>query len=169
MLRIREEEPNMATMLIVYYSKSGNTKKMAKLIAEGARSAGGVEVDVRPVDAVTPDDMLEMDAIIMGSPVYFGTMASQLKKLIEDSVAYFTRMDGKLGGAFVSSGSVHGGNETTLLDIAKALMVHGMIVKGVAGGAHFGPVAVGAPDDDEGEECRRYGYDLAELAVRLFG
>lgn len=158
----------MATMLIVYYSTSGNTRKMAELIADGARAAGGVQVDVRPVDDVTPDDLLETDAIIIGSPVYFATMASQIKKLIEDSVTYFTRMDGKLGGAFVSSGSVHGGNETTLLDIAKALMVHGMIVKGVAGGAHFGPVAVGAPDADEGEECRRYGYDLAELAVKLF-
>jgi NAD(P)H dehydrogenase (quinone) len=142
---------------------------MAELVAEGARSVDGVTVDVRGVDMVTPDDLLEPEAIVMGSPVYFGTMAAELKKLIDDSVVHFTKLDGKIGGAFASSGGPHGGNETTVLDIAKALMVHGMIVKGVSSGAHYGPVAVGTPDDDEAEECRRYGYDLAELTIKLFG
>jgi len=156
-------------MLIIYHTRSGNTESMAEYVAEGARRVEGVSVDVRSVDAVKPDDLLEPDAIIIGSPVYFGTMAAEVKQLIDDSVVHFTRLDGKVGGAFTSSGGAHGGNETTALDILKALMVHGMVVKGVSGGAHYGPVAVGAADEDEAEECRRYGYDLAELTVKLFG
>ncbi len=158
----------MPGMLITYYTRSGNTETMAELVAEGARGVDGIGVEVRSVDMVTPDDLLGFDAIVIGSPVYFGTMAAEVKKLIDDSVVHFTKLDGKIGGAFTTSGGAHGGNETTVLDILKALMVHGMIVKGVSAGAHYGPVAVGAPDDDEAEECRRYGYDLAELTMRLF-
>ncbi|HCU38356.1 MAG TPA: flavodoxin [Armatimonadetes bacterium] len=159
----------MPGMLITYYTRSGNTETMAELVAEGARGVDGIGVEVRSVDMVAPDDLLGFDAIIIGSPVYFGTMAAEIKKLIDDSVVHFTKLDGKVGGAFTSSGGAHGGNETTVLDILKALMVHGMIVKGVSAGAHYGPVAVGAPDDDEAEECRRYGYDVAELTMKLFG
>ena len=159
----------MPQMLIIYYTRSGNTETMAEHVAEGARGVKGLQVDVRSVDAVKPDDLLEPDAIVIGSPVYFGTMAAEVKKLIDDSVVHFTKLDGKVGGAYTSSGGAHGGNETTVLDILKALMVHGMIVKGVSAGAHYGPVAVGAPDDEEAEECRRYGYDLAELTLKLFG
>lgn len=159
----------MPGMLITYYTRSGNTETMAELVAEGARGVDGIGVEVRSVDMVAPDDLLGFDAIIIGSPVYFGTMAAEIKKLIDDSVVHFTKLDGKVGGAFTSSGGAHGGNETTVLDILKALMVHGMIVKGVSAGAHYGPVAVGAPDDDEAEECRRYGYDVAELTMELFG
>lgn len=159
----------MPGMFIIYHTRSGNTETMAELVAEGARGVDGIGVEVRSVDMVAPDDLLEPEAIVIGSPVYFGTMAAEIKKLIDDSVVHFTKLDGKVGGAFTSSGGVHGGNETTALDILKALMVHGMIVKGVSAGAHYGPVAVGAPHDDEAEECRRYGYDLAELTMKLFG
>lgn len=159
----------MAKMLIVFHTRSGNTETMAEYVADGARGVEGIEVEVRSVDIVTPDDLLGFDAIVIGSPVYFGTMAAEVKKLIDESVVHFTKLDGKVGGAFTSSGGAHGGNETTVLDIIKALMVHGMVVKGMSAGAHYGPVAVGPPDEDEAEECRRYGYDLAELTMRLFG
>lgn len=159
----------MARMLIVYHSRTGNTEKMAHAVAEGAKETEGIEVGVSPVEDVSPEDLLDYDAIIMGSPVYFGTMAAELKQLIDESVKYFTELDGKLGGAFTSSGAAHGGNETTILDICKALMVHGMIVKGVSEGSHYGPVAVGSPVDEECEECRSYGREIARLAVRLFG
>lgn len=159
----------MAKMLIVYYSRTGNTEKMAGSVGEGASEIENVDVDVSPVEDLTPDDLLAYDAIIMGSPVYFGTMAAELKKLIDESVKHFTKLEGRLGGAFASSGAAHGGNETTILDICKALMVHGMIVKGIAEGSHYGPVAVGEPSDDECEECREYGRDIARLAARLFG
>ncbi len=159
----------MAKMLIAYYSRSGNTQQMAEAVAEGAGAVEGVEVVTTSVADITPDDLLEYDGIIMGSPVYFGRTAAELKKLIDDSVVHFGKLAGKVGGAFASSGAAHGGNETTVLDIAKALMIHGMIVKGMTEGSHYGPVAVGAPDEAEAEECRRYGRDLAELTLKLFG
>lgn len=159
----------MARMLIAYYSRTGNTRAMAEAVADGAKTVEGLHPDLQSIDDLTADDLLGYDAIIMGSPVYFGTMAAELKQLIDESVKHFTEFDGKLGGAFASSGAEHGGNETTILDICKALMVHGMIVKGVAEGSHYGPVAVGEPDDEECEECREYGRAMGQLAVKLFG
>jgi len=159
----------MASVLITYYSRSGNTQKMAEAVAEGARGVSGVKVEVRQVEDLTPDDLLPPDAIIMGSPVYYGTMAAELKKLIDESVKHHGKLVGKVGGAFASSGGPGGGNETTVLDILKAQLVHGMIVQGDSAGDHYGPIAVGAPDERSRKECRKLGKRAAELAVRLGG
>jgi len=159
----------MARMLIAYYSHTGNTEQMAELVAEGARQEEGVEVEVRRVEEVSPDDLLEYDAIVLGSPVYYGTMAAEVKKLLDDSVKHHGRLDGKVGGAFASSGGPGGGNETTVLDLVKALMIHGMVVKGKSMGDHYGPIAVGAPDARSAEQCREYGREVAALTVRLAG
>ena len=159
----------MSKMLITYYSRSGNTEAMAGYVAEGAGEIDGVEVDVRPVADVTPDDLLTYDAIVMGSPVYYGTMAAELKQLIDDSVCHHGKLDGKVGGGFASAGGLGGGNETTVLDIVKALMIHGMVVKGEPTGDHYGPVAVGAPDERSQKECRKYGRMVAELTKALHG
>lgn len=159
----------MAKLLIAYYSRTGNTEQMAQLIAEGARGVEGVQVDVRPVAEVTPDDLLGYDGIVMGSPVYYGSMAAEMKQLIDDSVRHHRKLDGKVGGGFASAGGIGGGNETTVLDIIKALMIHGMIVKGEAMGDHYGPVAIGAPDERSRKECLKYGKSVATLALRLHG
>lgn len=159
----------MATMLITYYTRSGNTKQMADEVEAGAREVSGVEVEVRPVADLAVDDLLGYDGIVMGSPVYFGTMAAELKKLLDDSVEHHGRLAGKVGGAFATSGGPGGGNETTVLDILKALLIHGMIVQGDFQGDHYGPIAVGAPDDRSKQECRRYGRRTAELVARLAG
>ena len=159
----------MASVLITYYSRSGNTQKMAEAVAEGARGVSGAKVEVRQVEDLTPDDLLEPDAIIMGSPVYYGTMAAELKKLIDESVKHHGKLVGKVGGAFASSGGPGGGNETTVLDILKAQLVHGMIVQGDSGGDHYGPIAVGAPDERSRKECRKLGKRAAELAAKLAG
>jgi NAD(P)H dehydrogenase (quinone) len=156
----------MSSLLIVYYTRSGNTEKMAQIIAEGAQEVAGVEVVVRSVADTTIDHLLGADGVIMGSPVYYGTMAAELKQLIDQSVKYQGRLAGKVGGGFASSGGLGGGNETTVVDIVKALMIHGMIVQGMAEGDHYGPVAVGAPDERSRRECLRYGRQAAEL-VRL--
>ena len=118
----------MAKILIVYYSRSGNTKAMARHIEDGVRQVAGIEVDTRPVDEVSPDDLLGYDGIIMGSPVYYGSMAAELKKLIDDTVVHHGKLSGKVGGAFASSANVGGGNETTVMDIIKVLLIHGMVV-----------------------------------------
>ena len=157
----------MAKVLIAYYSRSGNTEKMAEAVATGARQVSGVEVDLRPVAEVTPDDLLAADGIIMGSPVYFGSMAAELKTLIDESVKRYGKLTGKVGGAFASSGAIGGGTETTVLDILKAMLIHGMIVQGTTQGAHYGAVAFGAPDERACKDCRGLGRRVAELAARL--
>ncbi len=159
----------MANMLVTYHSRTGNTEQMAELVAEGAREIEGVEVDLQPIAEVTPDDLLDYDGIVVGSPVYYGTMAAEVKQLIDESVVHHGKLDGKVGGAFASSGGPAGGNETTVLDIVKALMIHGMIVKGDAEGDHYGPTAVGAPDERSAKECRKLGRSMATLALRLSG
>lgn len=159
----------MATLLITYHSRTGHTAKMAEFIAEGARKVAGVEVQVRPAEEVKPDDLLKVDGVVMGSPVYYGTMAAELKTLIDESVAHHGRLDGKVGAAFASSGGPGGGNETTIISILQALLIHGMIVQGDPKGDHYGPIAVGAPDERSRDECTRHGRRVAELVKRLAG
>lgn len=159
----------MARILVTYYSKTGHTAAMAECIAAAAREVEGASVELRPVADVTPDDLLEFDGIVMGSPVYYGTMAAPLKALIDASVKHHGKLDGKVGGAFSSSGVIGGGNETTLLDIIACLLVHGMVVKGSAKGPHYGPTCQGEPDETARKRCADYGRDVAELCVRLSG
>jgi NAD(P)H dehydrogenase (quinone) len=158
----------MPSVLVTYYSRSGNTKRMAEFVVQGIKEAGGVSVDLIPVANVTPDDLLNYEGIVMGSPVYYGTMAAELKQLIDESVEHHGKLDGKVAAAFASSGGPGGGNETTILDILKALMIHGMIVKGDWQGDHYGPIAVGAPDERSQGECLRMGRNVAELVKKLF-
>ena len=158
----------MAKVLVTYFSRTGNTKRMAEEIAEGAKGAGA-EVVLRPVKEVDPKAFREFDAIIMGSPTYYGTMAAECKALIDRSVVLHGKLDGRVGGAFTSSGGRAGGNETTVLDILKAWLIHGMVVQGTSGEDHYGPVAIEGPDKDSLETCRAYGARLAELAKRLRG
>ncbi len=159
----------MPRMLVTYHTRGGNTEQMAKAVEEGARQVEGMDVHRVPVAEVTPDDLLSYDAIVVGSPVYYGTMAAEVKKLIDESVMHHGRLSGKVGGAFATSGVAGGGCETTILDILNSLLVHGMVVQGDAGGPHYGPVAVGAPDAAAQEQCRKLGRRMAELAVRLHG
>lgn len=158
----------MSSALIVYYTRSGNTKKMAELIAEGVESEG-VSAQLRNVKDVSVDELLKFDAIIIGSPTYYGSMAAEIKKLIDDSVKFHGKLDGKIGGAFASSANIAGGNETTILDILNAMFIHGMIVQGDWQGDHYGPVAIGLPDARSAKECRRYGSRLAVLTKKIIG
>ena len=158
----------MARLLISYYSRSGNTRKMAEKIREGAESVEGVAVALKKIKETTLDDLLHADGIVLGSPTFFGVMAAEAKDLIDRSVKYFGKMIGKVGGAFTSSGGIGGGNETTIVSILQAWLIHGMVVQGFQKGSHYGPVAVGAPDDRAEEECLRYGRQVAELTKKLF-
>jgi len=159
----------MAKILIVYYSRTGNTRQMAQDVQAAAGQVERTDVSCLAVDKVKPADLLGYDAIIMGSPVYYGTMAAEMKRLIDDSVAHHGKLAGKVGGAFASSANVGGGNETTVMDMIKAMLIHGMIVPGSAEGDHYGPVAIGKPDDRARAECARLGKLVAELTVRLHG
>lgn len=159
----------MARMLIAYYSRTHHTAHMAEAIAEGARRVDGIDVTVRKVDELAVDDLMGYDAIVLGSPTYYGTMSAEMKRLLDDSVAFHGRLRGKVGGAFSSSANVGGGNETAILDLVKALLIHGMVVQGSVMGDHYGPVAIGDVDERSREQCLNHGKILAELAVRLHG
>jgi NAD(P)H dehydrogenase (quinone) len=157
----------MPRMLVAYYSRTGNTKRMAEEIAAGAGEVPGLQVDLRPIADVPTDNLLHFDAVVLGSPVYYGTMAAEVKALIDKSVKLHGKLAGKIGAAFASSGGPGGGNETTVLDILKALLIHGMVIQGDPEGDHYGPIAVGAPDERSCKECRRLGRRVAHLTTKL--
>ena len=159
----------MAKMLVTYHSRGGNTRKMAELVGEGASSVEGVEVALKPVSEVKPEELIDFDAILIGSPTYYGLPAAVVKKLIDDSVAYHGQLEGKVGGAFTSSANIGGGNETTILAILQALLIHGMVVQGTSAGDHYGPVAIGAPDRRASDQCKAYGKRVALLTKKLHG
>ena len=157
----------MAKVLVIYHSRSGNTKKMADFITEGVRNEENVEVEEKPVQECRVEELLSADGIIIGSPTYYGSMASEVKKLLDDSIKFHGKLDGKIGGAFSSSGNIGGGNETTIMGVLKALLIHGMIVQGSPRGDHYGPVSVGEPDERSRELCIEYGQRIAKLVLRM--
>ncbi len=159
----------MAKMLIAYHSRGGNTRKMAELIHAGAAGLNGLQADVKPVVEVEPGSLLGYDAIVLGSPTYYGLPSAEVKKLLDDSVAFHGQLEGKVGGAFSSSANIGGGNETTIMAILQALLIHGMVVQGVPNGDHYGPVAIGAPDRRAATQCQEYGRRLAALTKKLHG
>lgn len=156
----------METALVVYYSQTGNTKKMAELIGQGIKE-GQVGVEVKDVSDTAVEELIKYDALVIGSPTYYGTMASPIKKLLDDSVAFHTKLDGKIGAAFSSSANIGGGNETTILDILNAMLIHGMILQGDPMGDHYGPVAIGSPDARASKQCIRLGGRIASLVKAL--
>lgn len=157
----------MAEVLIIYYSVSGNTKKMAQEISKAVNNKDKVSAELKRIQDIKTSDLLNYEAIIIGSPTYYGTMASPIKKLLDDSVRFHGRLEGKIGAAFASSANVGGGNETTVLDILNAMLIHGMIIMGDPQGDHYGPVAVGAPDNRALKQCQRLGDRVARLIMRL--
>jgi NAD(P)H dehydrogenase (quinone) len=158
----------MVRVLICYYSRSGNTRKMARLIEKGAKAAGA-DVDTKEVKSVTPAALLKYDCIVIGSPTYYGLMSAEIKALLDKSIRDHGKLDGKVGGAFSSSYNVGGGNETTVMAILQALLIHGMVVCGDPEGDHYGPVSIEKPDKRAEAVCVRYGKRIAELTERLHG
>lgn len=158
----------MPKALVIYYSRSGHTAKMAEALSEGLSQAK-VSVTLVEAEKAKVDDLKGADAVVVGSPCYYGSMAGQLKSFLDESVSLHGKLEGKVGGAFASSGMLGGGNETTVLSMVNALLVHGMVVPGNARIGHYGPVAVGAPDDKALKECRAYGKRIGDLTQKLFG
>ena len=157
-------------ILVLYYSNGGNTKRLAELIAKGVESVNGVDSVLKHTRDVTKDDFLEAAGIIAGSPVYFGTMAAQLKKVFDDFVSTRKKMENKIGAAFATSGDPSGGKETTMLSIIQALMIYGMIIIGdpMSATGHYGTSCVGKPDEKTGANAFQLGKRVAELALKLF-
>ena len=156
----------MPKIIVVYFSKTGNTKKMAELVAQGAQGQKG-EVVVKPVQEMTSQELLSYDGIIIGSPTYYGSMAWEIKRLLDESVAFHGDLYGKVGGAFSSAANIGGGNETVILDILNGMLIHGMIIQGTHKGDHYGPVSIGKPDARVERQCKALGQRVAELVCKI--
>ncbi|MEA1948294.1 MAG: NAD(P)H-dependent oxidoreductase [Thermodesulfobacteriota bacterium] len=158
-------------VLVLYFSKGGNTRKLAEAIALGVEDVDGVECVMRKTDEVTKDDFVQAQGIIAGSPVYFGVMAAELKKVFDDFVGVRKKMDGKIGAAFTTSGDPTGGKETTMMSIIQALLIYGMVITGdpMDATGHYGTACVGAPDEKTAENGRKLGRRVGELAKKLRG
>ncbi len=199
----------MAKVLVLYYSTYGHTEAMASAIADGARSTGAT-VDIKRVPETAPldvakaahfkldqaasiaviDDLANYDAIIIGTGTRFGRISSQMASFLDQAGGLWMRgaLNGKVGGAFISTASQHGGQETTLFSIITNLLHFGMIVVGlpysfqgllrldeVTGGTPYGATTIAGadgsrlPSENELEGARHQGQAIAETAKKLFG
>jgi len=156
-------------VLVMYYSRTGNTEKLASEVAKGVENIKGVKCILKPVSKVTEDDFLSSDGIIAGSPVYFGTMAAELKEVFDKFVYIRKEMEGKIGAAFATSGDPSGGKETTILSIIQAMLIYGMIIVGDPLGAtgHYGVACVGEPGGEVRRNAEKLGRRVALLVKKL--
>jgi len=158
-------------VLIMYFTRSGNTKKLAEEIAKGVREVADVNCVVKPSSDVTREDFLLSDAIIAGSPVYFGSMASELKEVFDKFVGIRGRMGDKVGAAFATAGDPSGGKETTMLSIIQAMLIYGMIIVGdpLDATGHYGVSCTGAPAPRTASHAVKLGKRVALLVKKLTG
>ena len=154
---------------IVYHSKTGNTKKVADLIAEGANKINNVEVKCMSIEEIDSEFLVEAKAVIFGSPTIAGTVAWQLKQWLDTT----KNVGGKLGAVFATANYVGGGAEVAELSLIAELLVKGMLVysSGVAEGQpfiHYGAVCIQDGDEGQKERARIFGERIAKKAVELF-
>ena len=156
-------------ILILYYSKGGNTRKVAERIAEGIESISGVKALLKSTQEVKMEDFVDSAGVIAGSQVYFGAMAWDLKRVFDEYVVVRRKMENKVGAAFATSGDPSGGKETTMISIIQCLLIYGMIVVGdpMEATGHYGVACVGAPDERTSENARKLGRRVAELCMKL--
>jgi NAD(P)H dehydrogenase (quinone) len=199
----------MAKVLVLYYSTYGHIETMANAVAQGARSAGA-EVDVKRVPELVPPEVAKnshfkmdqpapvavvaelanYDAIIVGTPTRFGRMSSPMANFLDQAGGLWLTgvLNGKVGGAFVSSATQHGGQETTLFSIITNLLHFGMVIVGldygfapqmtldeIVGGAPYGATTIAGgdgsrqPSEKELDGARYQGRRVAEVAAKLHG
>jgi len=200
----------MAKLLVLYYSSYGHVERMAGAVAEGAAAVDGVTVTVKRVPELVPAEIArkagikleqdapiaapaeldQYDAVILGTPTRFGNMASQMRNFLDQTGGLWARnaMVGKVGSAFVSTGTQHGGQETTLTSIHTTLLHLGMIIVGlpytaagltrmdeITGGTPYGATTLAGsdgsrqPSENELELARFQGRHVADITKRLFG
>lgn len=158
-------------VLVLYYSKTGNTRKLAQHVADGVSSVSGVEAVMKSTVEVTKDDFANASGVIAGSPVYFGGMAADLKAIFDQYVGVRSKMENKVGAAFATSSFWAGGNETTIMSIIQCLLIYGMIVVGdpMSASGHYGAASVTAPDEKAADIAAKLGKRVAELCKKLGG
>lgn len=198
----------MAKVLVLYYSMYGHIERMAEAEAEGVRSVAGVEVVVKRVPEIIPEDRARAmgvkldqpapvatidelggyDAIIFGTPTRFGNMAAQMRNFLDQTGKLWMNgaLIGKVASVFTSTGTQHGGQETTITSFHSTLLHHGMVIVGVpysctgltnmteiTGGSPYGASTLAGgdgkrmPSGNELEIARFQGRHVAEIALRL--
>jgi len=195
----------MADILVLYYSRNGATESLAREVCNGVDAVKGMSAQLRTVPSVsavteaiesdgpesgppyaTAEDFRNCAGLVIGSPSHFGNMAASLKYFLDGTLSEWLKGSavGKPAGLFASTGSLHGGQETTLLTMAVPLLHHGMIIVGVpytepalsstkSGGTPYGPTHVTWNRDrdelskEEIELSRALGKRVAEIAARL--
>ena len=197
----------MAKVLVLYYSSYGHIETMAQAIAEGARSAGA-DVDIKRVPELVPeevakksgykmdqsapiakiDDLTHYDAIVVGTGTRFGRITSQMANFLDQAGGLWAKgaLHGKVGAAFTSTATQHGGQETTLFSIITNLLHFGMVIVGmnygyagqstldeITGGSPYGASTIAGgdgsrnPSQNELDGARYQGKTVAELAKKL--
>ncbi|HSF72011.1 MAG TPA: NAD(P)H:quinone oxidoreductase [Methylotenera sp.] len=195
----------MSEILVLYYSQGGAVREMAQLIARGIESVSGAKARVRTVPKVSANceatesdipssgapyaelkDLEECIGVALGSPTRFGNMAAPMKYFLDGTAGLWLKgtLIGKPAAVFNSTGSMHGGNETTLLTMMLPLMHHGMLMVGLpysepelsntqSGGTPYGASHIGGTADDkpitadERKLCLALGKRLAQTALKL--
>lgn len=157
-------------VLVLYYSKGGNTKKLAESVVRGVESAG-VTALLRNTEEVTKDDFVKSAGVIAGSPVYFGVMAWELKKIFDDFVGIRKKMEDKVGAAFATGGHQTGGKETTIFSIFQCMLIYGMMIVGdpMSATGHYGVASVGTPDEAALADGVKLGERVGRICRRLEG
>lgn len=198
----------MTKVLVLYYSMYGHVETMAKAVAEGVSSVEGVEVTIRRVPELMPEDVARKagakldqeasiatveelpnyDAIIFGTPTRFGNMCAQMRNFLDQTGGLWMngKLIGKVGSVFTSTGTQHGGQETTITSFHTTLLHHGMIIVGVpyscqeimnmkeiTGGSPYGSSTLAdvdgsrTPSENELTIARFHGKHVAEVARKL--
>lgn len=158
-------------VLVMYFSRTGNTRKLAEEVVRGVEEVNEVKYVLKQASEVTKDDFLDSDAIIAGSPVYFGTMAAELKEVFDKFVGIRKQMGDKIGAAFATSGDQSGGKETTIFSIIQAMLIYGMIIVGdpLDATGHYGVSCTGTPDKKVASNASKLGKRVALLVKKLRG
>ena len=156
-------------VLVMYHSKTGHTKELAEEIARGVQEVEGVTCVMKTVSEILTDDFVTSDGIIAGSPVYFGTMAAEMKAVFDKFVGIRKQMEDKIGAAFATSADPSGGKETTIMSIIQALLIYGMIIVGdpLDATGHYGVSCVGTPDKSTADNAAKLGKRVALLVKKL--
>jgi NAD(P)H dehydrogenase (quinone) len=165
----------MGKVLVLYDSASGNTARMATLVAEGAQSIPGIEVRQRRIGEATAEDVVWCDGLAAGSPTNMGLISWKMKRFWDETMnAHWMKVDGKIACAFSSSGGWGGGTELACQAMLTVLMNFGFLVFGVTDYVgklttlHYGAVTAREPRSEEAQAaCRKLGQRLAEW-VALF-
>jgi NAD(P)H dehydrogenase (quinone) len=163
-------------VLIAYYSQSGNTRAMAQAVEEGAKSVSGVQVLLLPIEKVSNQELLEAEAIVIGSPVYNANVAPEVQQFINSWPFEGRPLKNKLGAAFVTGGGLSIGEELVQLNLLHSMLIQGMLVLGGAETeAAFGasaitgeaPFQTGKVEEQFLVKGRGLGKRVAEMALKI--